>query len=306
VTGGWELFGRGDGVVVRIQVARGRITQTAVPALRSGGPVSFVVGNYGAIVRPLDRVPGYLVPDDHPARELSAPLAREGPVFPGPDPNHVWAAQSEGGGPETVGLVAPGESHPEALLPIPEGGSILAGAPDGAGYLVLPGVGGSYDSRPDGLHRITTGTVLAVGPTKWLVRECGGRGGCTSVVIDRSHGARHTLGRIPLDADHVGVAPGTISPDGKTAALVEGNSPTSAVHLRDLVTGADHGLPVLIDQPNPDLTGSVVWSPDSRWLFIAAADGQLTAVDARTRHVRDLGVSLPNLSQIAIRRPLAR
>lgn len=75
------------------------------------------------------------------------------------------------------------------------------------------------------------------------------------------------------------------------------------MQLRDLATGADHALPVLINESYADLMGSVAWSPDSRWLFIAAADGQLAAVDAHTDHVRELGISLPNLTQIAIRRP---
>ncbi|MDQ2797774.1 MAG: hypothetical protein M3Y06_11535, partial [Actinomycetota bacterium] len=92
VRAGWELFARGDGVVIRIEPARGRITRTTVPGLRSDGPVSFVVGSNAAIVRPIDYVPGYLVPDGKPAREISASLSqvRDGPVFPGPDQNHVW------------------------------------------------------------------------------------------------------------------------------------------------------------------------------------------------------------------------
>jgi hypothetical protein len=52
VTGGWELFGRGDEVVVRIQLALGRITRTTVAAVQSSGPVSFIAGADGAIIRP--------------------------------------------------------------------------------------------------------------------------------------------------------------------------------------------------------------------------------------------------------------
>jgi hypothetical protein len=40
----WELFARGQDVVVRSQLALGWVTRTAVPGLASGGEVSFVAG----------------------------------------------------------------------------------------------------------------------------------------------------------------------------------------------------------------------------------------------------------------------
>ena len=85
----WELFGYGDGRVVRIQFASGRITQTAVP-VRSGGPVSLVVGPHEAIISRLDYLPAYLVPDGRPARPLSGVLGTGGIVIPGPQPGTAW------------------------------------------------------------------------------------------------------------------------------------------------------------------------------------------------------------------------
>lgn len=67
VTAGWELFGWGPEGVVRIQLARGRVTRTALPPIASSGPTSFLVGRDWAMVRPLDGVPGYLVRDGRPA-----------------------------------------------------------------------------------------------------------------------------------------------------------------------------------------------------------------------------------------------
>jgi hypothetical protein len=95
VTANWELFGRGDGLVVRSQPALGRITRTTIPGLGSGGPASFVVGADQAIIRPIDVVLGYVVPDGQPAREMSARLSQDGPAFPGPDLNHVWVQSGE-------------------------------------------------------------------------------------------------------------------------------------------------------------------------------------------------------------------
>ena len=74
VRGSWELFGYGDGRLVRIQFASGRITQTAVP-VRSGGPVSLVVGPHEAIISRLDYLPGYLVPDGRPPAPFLVCLA---------------------------------------------------------------------------------------------------------------------------------------------------------------------------------------------------------------------------------------
>ena len=94
VRAGWELFGRGPGVVVRMQFARGRIARTFHPALLSGGPVTFVTDAEGALIRPVDSVPGYLIPDGEPAREAPGALGAGGPAFPGPDPRHLWVPSS--------------------------------------------------------------------------------------------------------------------------------------------------------------------------------------------------------------------
>ncbi len=47
ISAGWELFGRGPDSMVRIELAKGRITRTAVPGLGSSGPVSFWSGRTG-------------------------------------------------------------------------------------------------------------------------------------------------------------------------------------------------------------------------------------------------------------------
>jgi hypothetical protein len=92
VTGRWELYAQGSYAVVRIQLAAGRVTITTFPELRSSGPVSFVVGRDWALIRPLDKVPGYLVRADKPARQLSGPLGPGGLVImPGPEPGQLWS-----------------------------------------------------------------------------------------------------------------------------------------------------------------------------------------------------------------------
>jgi hypothetical protein len=297
-TAGWELFGRGVGVLVRIQPALGRITRTFVPGLASSGPVSFFAASTGVIIRPLDLVPGYAVPDGKPARQLTAGLSHGGPALPGPDPSHVWVQPADRSVMVLVGLdgkpTGVSIRIPADMNPFP--------APDDAGGLLLTGAGGAYDARPDGLHRITTGTLLALGPTRWLTRECDSNHHCATVLIDRTNGARHTLADLPgydlPGLSSAGALPDVISPDGATAALVD--PATARVHLLSLASGADHPLSVFYSrQAAPGET--MVWSPDSRWLFVAESNRRLAVIDAHTRQLRDLGASLPQLSQLAIR-----
>jgi hypothetical protein len=312
VHAGWELFGRGPGVVVRIQFARGRITRTAYPALLSGGPVTFVTDAEGALVRPIDFVPGYLIPDGEPAREAPGALDAGGPAFPGPDPRHLWVSSSTNDDRMVlVGMdgrrTGPSIAAPPQSSPI--NASLLA-VPDQTGYLLFPGTGGVYDVRPGGTSRVTTGTVLAVGPTRWLTAECSSHARCRPVVTDRSTGVRYPLNtRVPLSTRLNGAVlstVGVISPDGAAVAVLVG-SPRARIEIIDLVTGTAHALPLRIDLSEVDMGWaweSMVWSPDSRWLFVAASGG-LYAVNQRTGQIPNLshtlGPALPQLFQLSMR-----
>jgi hypothetical protein len=296
VADGWELFGRASTEVVRIEFARGRVTRTAVPALASTGPVSFVVGPDSAIVRPLDFVPGYVVPDGQPAHAMTGTLSLGGPALPGPKPGTVWVpAEGDGDHPAMVLVGADGRST-RVSIPILPGMSGDVGA-DGAGYLLLNGTGGVYNARPDGVRRITSGALLAVGPTRWLALECDVRYRCATVVIDHGTGARRV---IDSTVDQARGSPGAISPDGTTAALHEADPDGATfVHLIDLVSGVDRRLDVPIDQSFN--SAPLAWSPDSRWLFIAGAGGRLFPVDIAAAQVRDLGLALPPIYDLVVR-----
>jgi hypothetical protein len=250
-------------------------------------------------VRPLDVVPGYLVPDGQPSQVMSPRLAPAGPIFPGPNPIQVWVQASVGDRPDMT-LVDLRDYQPVTTVTLPAESSPVQAFGDGAGYLVSPGVGGFYDARPDGLHLITAGELLAVGPTGWLATECDHRHRCTTVSIDRATGTR----RVVAAAGAVSSGPpGVISPDGATAALLLGGSPGAiAVELIDLATGHRRHVDLTLDDAVLDAT--MVWSPDSRWLFTIGAGGTLRAIDRGTGGVRSLGVSLPGLSQLALRNRL--
>jgi hypothetical protein len=295
--GNWELFGYGPGWVVRIQFASGRITRTVVPPVLSSGPVTFLVGPHQVIIRPLDFVPGYLVPDGRPARLLPSALGSGGTVIPGPQPGTAWV--QAGFQVTSMPLVRMDGTTTGVSLRLPPGGPWLA-IPDGRGYVLAGagGPGGLYDVRPGAVRRIA-GTLAAVGPTRWLTVDCTAGHRCSNVVVDQAGGAPRILPG-PSAEPEPGSPPGVIAPDGSAAAVmrVRGNQVT--LHLLNLVSGADRQISVSLDQGSA-ADQTLAWSPDSRWLFVVAANGELAAVNARTGQVEGLGVELPPIGQIAVR-----
>src|SRR6478735_3887085 len=189
VTDRWELFALGDNSVTQIQLAAGRITTTYYAPLQSTGPVLLVVGPDRAIVKPLDRVPGHVVPDSGPVRGLTGLLDRGATALPASDPNQVWVGP-EDGGPPVMTLTDLDGSRVLATAPVPPGAVPVGADDDGAGYPLFRGAGGFYVARPDGLQRITTGLVVATGPSGWLAEECDEHGRCTTVRVDRATGGR--------------------------------------------------------------------------------------------------------------------
>ncbi len=299
VRAGWELFGWTGSEVVRVQLAAGQITRTPVPPLGSSGPVSFLALPDGVLIRPLDRVAGYRVRDNTPAATLTGALARSGPVLPGPRPGTVWTSQDQDGGPRAVALVdADGNPVGEPLSPPDR----FDGFPvaDGSGNVLVLGIGGIYQLGPHGAQRITTGDLVAVGPTRWLVEECDERARCSLVVVNKQTGARRTLPEPPTFN-----TPGIISPDGRIAAIYDA---TSALFLLDLTTGAVRRVPGAVSPSYGG--GSAVWSPDSRLLFAVGQGGVLLVIQvpgdkgldaSPPLHTVDIGVTLPALQLLAIR-----
>lgn len=298
VTEGWELYGRAPGTLVRIQLARGLITRTAVPDLLSTGPVSFVASADGAIVRPIDRVPGYRVADNRWPDPIALAPGSGGPVFPGPPPNTVWM-QTGGDVDPTLTLSRLDGSWPTASIEVPADSSPLQASSDGAGYLLFTRPDGTYQARPGVLRRLTTGTVLAAGPTGWIDARCDSRQRCTLSLISRANGSRRALG-----SETGGLPGGVVAPDGSTAAILEA-SPAGGVRLDLLSLASGKRRPVAVDIDGRGPTGTIVFSPDSRWLFAVSAGGKLAVIDPRTADVTDLDAPLPALSQLAVK-PVGR
>jgi len=296
VRAGWDLLGYGPDRAVRIQLAAGRVTQTVVPPLVSGNPVSFVAGPSQVIIRPWDFVPGYVVPDGKPARNLPGVLEHGGQVFPGPRPGQVWVRPSLSA--TSLSLVRLNGSETGVSMRLPSGGWWLA-TPDGQGDVLLSGVGEIYAVWPGGSRHLG-GMLAAVGPTRWLTVNCFRPHRCADVVINPRTGAQRQLGGPPVVSVSAS-APGVIAPDGATAAVFRvSTSGQVTLHLLSLATGADERIAVPLEQAAAG-AGTLTWSPDSRWLFVITAHGGLAAVNASTQQVQGLGVKLPWLSRIAVR-----
>jgi hypothetical protein len=315
VTGGWQLFARGPDDLLQIQLALGRITRTYVPPLDSGNPdVAFVPGTRQTIIRSADLVPGYVVPEGRQARELTGPLAGGGPLVPGPAGTQAaWVTSGPPASPY-LSLVTLAGHKAGPVIRFPDGGPQLpaTAVSDGrGGVLVTTGSFTVYDAGP-GWDRPVPGTVVAVGPAGWLVVTCDPQyRHCRNEVIDAAGGSRRALpGPAAAGQPYSSWPPtGVIAPDGSAAAVAEsGRHGRLTVHLINLRTGTttDLGVPLGLPGSNfpfgPDShSQSMAWSPDSRWLFVAASGGRLVAVSTRTGRAESLGVTLPAVDQVAIR-----
>lgn len=297
ISGGYELFARSPGSVASIQFAQGRVTVKPAPAIQSGAGAFFLVGLQAVIARAWDYVPGFLMPDDGPARPLPGALSGGGgQTLPGPAPDQVWVEETSNGtesGVKALQLV--GLDGETTSTTIAMHGPPLA--PDGKGYVLVRDAGVLYDVHPDERTRIFSGAggLVAVGPTGWLVHPCSDDAECTDVYIDRATGSRH---QIPAEIDPRQW--GVISPNGSYAAVFDN---TNHLHLIDLATGTDRVVELASGSASwrPSHGAKLAWSPDGRWVFVAA--GRIRAVDPATGQLRTLSVVPGSLDfiQVAIR-----
>jgi hypothetical protein len=300
VTASWELSGLTTSyTVVSVRFDRGQITRTVLPHAEGNGPVSLIVGPHEVIVRPLDNVPGYVVPDGQPARQLTGILAHGGLLLPGPVPADEWLVS---GGAEPVTLVGPaGQATRGYLAGAAQHWQAQTAMADGRGeVLLLNGAGVLYDTGPNLMRRVGV-QLAAVGPRTWLGLSCP-HAHCHNVVVNAATGARRTLPGPAVDI--VGwpwpAEPGVVAPDGSLAAVAVAYGGSGiALDLVNLRSGVATMIGVPIAQDSSSRT--LAWSPDSRWLFVITASGQLVAVSARDGGVHSLGILLPGLSQIAMR-----
>jgi hypothetical protein len=299
VTAGWELFGLDQAEVVAIQLARGRIVRTPLPPLEGRGPVSLLIGQSAAIIRPMDNTSGYLVPAGDQARPLSGALASGDLLLPGPRPSQDWVV---GDSSSMLSLVtAAGHLTRVHITLSASAWAVRSAMPDGRGGVLVSNVisGDQYDATP-GTFRPVGAILAAVGPRSWLGISCHSSR-CRNIVINPVTGSRRILPGPPvhLIAWPWPFEPGAVAPDGSAAAVaVAVGNDKVALELINLSSGAVITVPVPVDQDSSSQT--LVWSPDSQWLFVLSAGGKLLAVNAHSHQVQSLGVPLPRFTQLAV------
>jgi hypothetical protein len=284
-------------------MARGLITDTSVPTLQSGSPdVSFVVGPHQVIVRSPDYVPGYLIPDGRPAQLLTGALAHGGPVTAGPKPDEVWVMTGTSSQPSAALVTLAGRPAGETIRFDPSKQFSFSPQPDGRGYLFVlakhPNAG-VYNVGPTFVNRIPD-HIIAVGPNRWLVLACHHKH-CTNTVINPATGSHRAVPGPAIRNSAWSWPPlGVVSPNGLTAAVLSTKNPSRLLlQFMNLQSGAVTPVNVPMDPSVPN--DCLAWSPDSKWLFVATAQGKLLAVNVATLHAQSLGVPLPSVVQVAIR-----
>lgn len=298
VGGDWELFAYGPGELMRVEFASGRMTRTRMPDLVSEAPVTVLALGDRAIVHPWEGGDGFVVKDGKRAVDQSDDLADSGFIAPGPKPDQVWLTMRVDEGRRSVNTLATktivgGEMRPVESLPP----SFWPDGPDGRGNVIVGGVGGQYLVRPAEVQRITTGNVIAAGPTRYLIQTCDERLRCHNEVVDRDTDARRQLEAEYSRADVYAL--GLISAGGRWAALMRGaNSGSPNLELLNLDTG--RARVVDVDLEDGDSPGRVVWSPDGRWLVAVSGD-DIVLVDPNTGKVLPSGIEHQSVEVVAVR-----
>jgi hypothetical protein len=292
VRAGWDLFGWGPSGVMRLELAAGRLTVTPLPTLQSTGPVAIAAVSDRVIVRPLDDVPGYAVPDGEPARTLSGALRGGGVLLPGPTPDLVWRETDDPLPSAVLTRVDGRETGTRATLPADGDGTVVA---DGDGYLLYLATNGVYDVRPAGVERVTTGWLVATGGGRVLVVECSQESRCLTVLVGLDDGTRRVVGPALSPTETLG----QLSPDGRWAAVVV-QSPGGRSRLEVVDLSSGRVRPVALRAGPAVGSAGLVWSPDGR-LFALDGAAQLQTVDPGRATARSLGIALPAVTALTIR-----
>lgn len=262
---------RTDGSFVELDAATGAADEIVVPPLDSTGAAFVVAGDGWTAVRPMDFVAGYLLDGGRPAERLPGGLDTGTFTFlPGPLPRTVWIDSGDTG----ISLTLYGLDGAPVAAPFRMATSrdVLGG--DGAGQVAAAGPGGVYVTGSGGWRRITTGRLLALGPTVAVAEECDEQLACVDTVIDRRSGERHVLYDPARRALGDGVL-GAVSPDGRWAALSNGAG--ARIDVVDLTTGSSVTVAITGRDGNRP-----VWSPDGRRVWFLDDAGGVGWYDVTT------------------------
>jgi hypothetical protein len=275
--------------LLRADLAAGSVSSTPLPPIDSTGPVFLLPVPGAAVVRPLDNVDGYLMPDNAPPEPLRARLSTGTlGAFPGPNPGQIWLF--EGTVDEGELLLVDAAGTVSLNLPFAD---VYPAGPDGNGGVVLAGQSTPASMLADatGVEPITNAHLLAAGSSAWFVQDCAPE--CVKAVVDRVSGGRRVVGAIG-PAIRTSCL-GAVSPDAASAALCIDDPAGSQLEVFDLATGE-----LLQSVTMSRLTHNLAWSPDSRYLFFVDEANVLQAFDRVTGAIAS-SFAVPDTTNFALR-----
>lgn len=288
---GIRIVGYGDSTtggfngVHRIDIDSGQIVSVDVDRIQSSAPVFVFSDPAGISVVSYDHVDGIRLEGDS-----ATPITVDsfhGLMLAGPQPGTAWVPQESGplGQTTLYELFDSLGQQVDGQLRVPTDSTGISASADGLGGVVaLSNLGGAFIIDETGTERITTGELLALGPTVAIADECDDSYVCAMVSIDRASGERTVFEPSILTAS-TGVSPQpvgsgqSVDPSGQVALMY--NSVSEGFMFADLVTGR------MAPAPAPDLLSAVVWSVDGR-AAVYLSEGVLNLYRRSTADVRPL------------------
>ena len=261
-----------DGDVLRLDLATGdHTTYEGLPLLSAGSRLLFA-DEAGVTVASVADVAGFRLDYGGEPRPTDG-SAISGNVFDGPRTGTLWQSPPIPFGAADFELIDLNGAPLGEQIHVDDA---FALGSDGAGGLIVVAVGGNYVATPEGATRLTTGELLATGPTTVYARECDEFLTCGVVRIDRASGERApvddpTLAGAPLYQEILRLSGRTVSPDGDVV-FVQVSPNALGWAIIDLAAG------VTVDVPGPRDASSVVWSDDSRFA-VYLSGGRLRVYD---------------------------
>ena len=301
LTSGLAVIGLGrDGGVVQIDIDTGAVISSPAPPLASGSPAYVFVDDGGATIASYDNVPSIRFDAADGSARLTQSSAPGGPMIVGPFTNTVWQprARVSPDDPLTLELVnSLGEELGATIDVGSASDTALLGSDGQGGVLVQSEFGGVYSLSVDGsTQRLTTGQVIALGPTVGYLRECDGAFTCGVFRLDRATGDRELIEISAFElagADESSGSPigQNVSPDGDVA-LIRVSGFGTAWTMVDVAAGTT--LPVV----GAAVASPLVWSADSQWALYLSND-VLRLYDRASGRLRTLD-NLPDLKAFGV------
>ncbi len=198
------------------------------------------------------------------------------PRYQGSDDRLVWRPDATGETYELVPMPFHDVAGRSAWQTIDVAAPSVYGT-NGAGGLVYEQGGDIFVSDASGPERLTSGELVAIGPTTALVHECDDAGQCGNVRVDAA-GERTPVAGPPgaaLPVEPRVAVDGSFSPDGDAmlvqlpANMVDGASTSEEDKEWALV---DWATLITLPAPPPDRGAAVHWTDDSRYAFYLSDD----------------------------------